>query len=318
MRGQISVDLDLGDRSMNTWWVRLGRISLVVAVAAAGLAPSFAGVARAEERWVQSHLVTELWSGPGPEAISFGKARQFSYFRLHSEQVGDRFYVYNPRTQNFAYVDARAVGPSTPPPPEYLARPRVLETLNVPARVIGTASVWREPIQDGDLWSHDIQHNGPLVVKDAVEGEDGERWYRLADGTFVPAEQVRLPSPVAGRPGRWIDVSLRAPTIVTAYEDGKPVFSALAITGIGGWETPVGTFVLQRRVANERMRGPGWDVSNVLFTQYFTNAGHAIHYNYWNSNWGYAGSRGCLGMNYEDSLWVWNWATIGTPIVIHW
>ena len=40
--------------------------------------------------------------------------------------------------------------------------------------------------------------------------------------------------------------------------------------------------------------------------------------NYWSSNWGYAGSRGCLGMNYDDSLWFWNWATIGTPIVIHW
>ena len=49
-----------------------------------------------------------------------------------------------------------------------------------------------------------------------------------------------------------------------------------------------------------------------------SGAGHAIHYNYWSNNWGYAGSHGCLGMNYDDSLWFWNWATIGTPIVIHW
>ena len=303
---------------MERWrWWRQG-IGLALALAALVLAPLSAGVAHAAERWVQSHLVTELWSGPGPDAISFGKARQFSYFRLHSEQVGDRFYVYNPRSQNFAYVDARAVGPSKAPPPEYLAGPRVLERLDVPARATGTASVWREPIQDDEVWSHDVNHNGPLMVQDAVEGEDGDRWYRLTDGTYVPAEQVRVPPPVAQRPGRWIDVSLGAPTIVTAYEDGKAVYSAMAIHGTSGWETPLGTFVIQRRVANERMRGPGYDVSGVLFTQYFTGVGHAIHYNYWSSNWGYAGSHGCLGMNYEDSLWFWDWATVGTPIVIHW
>ena len=71
-------------------------------------------------------------------------------------------------------------------------------------------------------------------------------------------------------------------------------------------------------MANERMRGPGWDVSNVLFTQYFTGEGHAIHYKYWSSNFGYQGSRGCLGMNYEDALWFWEWATVGTSVVIHW
>ena len=128
---------------------------------------------------------------------------------------------------------------------------------------------------------------------------------------------MRLPDSAAPRAGRWIDVSLAPPAIVTAYEAGKPIYSALALTGIGGWETPPGSYFIQRRVANERMRGPGWDVSNVLFTQYFTGAGHAIHYNYWSSNFGYAGSRGCLGMNYDDSLWFWNWATIGTPIRIH-
>ena len=301
---------------MRTWRMWRGVIGIaVVALAMAGLPP---GVAQAEDRWVQSYLPTELWSGAGPDAISFGKVRPFTYFRLHSEQLGDRFYVYNPRTDNFAYVDARSVGPSTAPPADYLARPRILERLNVPARAVGTASVWREPVEDEDVWSHDVRHNGILKVQDKVEGEDGETWYRLSDGTYVQAASVRLPAPSQMRSGRWIDVSLSAPTIITAYEDGRAVYSALAIHGTAGWETPIGTFVLQRRVANERMRGPGYDVSGVLYTQYFTGAGHSIHYNYWSSNWGYAGSHGCLGMNYDDSFWFWNWATIGTPIVIHW
>lgn len=282
------------------------------------VAPGSSKVAWAEERWVQTHVPTELWSSQGPQATSFGKLRPFSYLRLHSEQLGDRFYVYNPWTQNFAYVDALAVGPSAPPPPEYLMRPRVLERLSLPARAVGSGGRWREPIDAPELRLGDISHNEPLRVQAAVEGEDGDVWYRLDDGSYVWSERIRLPDREQPRKGRWIDVDLNQPTIVTAYDDDRAVYSALAITGIGGWETPPGTYVIQQRVANERMRGPGWDVSNVLFTQYFTGEGHAIHYNYWSSSFGYQGSRGCLGMNYDDSLWFWEWAGVGTPVVIHW
>jgi hypothetical protein len=293
-------------------------IGLAGALAVTGGAPRPASTAYAEERWVQTYRPGELWSASGADAISFGPVRPFSYFRLEGQAVNGRHLVHNPRTQNVAWIDASVIGPSTPPPPEYLLRPRVLEQLDVPARVAGSGGLWREPIDDPTVRVGDIEHNQPLLIRAAVEGEDGDTWYRLEDGTYVWSGRVRLPDPVARRGGRWIDVGLNPPAIVTAYEGGKPVYSALALTGIGGWETPPGSYVIQRRVPNERMRGPGWDVSNVLFTQYFTGEGHAIHYNYWSSNWGYAGSRGCLGMTYDDSLWFWNWATIGTPIVIHW
>jgi len=55
----------------------------------------------------------------------------------------------------------------------------------------------------------------------------------------------------------------------------------------------------------------------VLFTQYFTGDGASLHYNYWSSAWGYPGSHGCLGLTYADSAWLWGWAHIGTPVVIH-
>lgn len=117
---------------------------------------------------------------------------------------------------------------------------------------------------------------------------------------------------------RWIDVRLSEPTRVTAFEGDTPVYRASAVKGTRGWETPIGTYYIQRRVANERMVGPGWDVSDVLFTQYFTEVSHALHYNWWSSDFGYAGSKGCLGMSYADSLFFWEWASIGTPIEIHW
>jgi hypothetical protein len=281
------------------------------------LAPLGTGVARAEEKWVQTWQPADLWSNIDSTAISFGKVRPFTYLRLHGEVENGRIYVYNPKNQGFAYVDAGLVGPSMAPPTSYLNGPLVRDTINLPARVSGTASIYREPAADDLVWAHDLTHNDIVLVKDLVEADDGTLWYRLQDGTFALEDQIRTPARIAPPADKWIDVALSGPTIVTAYEDGKALYSALAIHGIGGWETPYGTYRMIQRVANERMRGPGWDVSNVLFTQYFTGSGHSIHYNYWSSNWGYAGSHGCLGMNYDDSLWFWNWATLGTPIDIH-
>ena len=132
------------------------------------------------------------------------------------------------------------------------------------------------------------------------------------------ADTAGVAAPPVAQAGRWIDVRLSQPTLVTAFEGNRIVYEAYAIRGTQGWETPTGTFYIQRRVANERMIGPGYDVSGVLFTQYFTELGHSLHYNYWSGNFGGAGSHGCLGMGYGDSLFFWEWATVGTPIVIHW
>src|SRR4051794_33951109 len=148
------------------------------------IAPLGAGVARAEERWVQTWQPADLWSNNGPTAISFGQVRPFTYLRLHGEVENGRLYVYNPKTQNFAYVDAGLVGPSTAPTAAYLNGPTVLATLNLPARASGTAGIYREPKQDEIAWAHDVDHNDIVLVKDLVETSDGTRWYRLQDGTF--------------------------------------------------------------------------------------------------------------------------------------
>jgi len=61
----------------------------------------------------------------------------------------------------------------------------------------------------------------------------------------------------------------------------------------------------------------GYYVKNVLWTQYFTPDGASFHDNYWSSNFGGAGSHGCLGLNLADSKWLWDWARIGTPVVVN-
>ncbi len=66
--------------------------------------------------WVQAHQETQLWSGPDSRAVAFGTVAQWSYLQVVLPQQGSRLYVFNPVTENYAYVDAAAVGPSGPPP----------------------------------------------------------------------------------------------------------------------------------------------------------------------------------------------------------
>jgi lipoprotein-anchoring transpeptidase ErfK/SrfK len=127
-------------------------------------------------------------------------------------------------------------------------------------------------------------------------------------------------------PGRWIDADLAEPTLMTAYEDGRIVYTALALRGTVADATPKGVHRIHRRVANEVMDSStlgvprdapgGYYLENVLFTQYFTGDGAAIHYNYWSTHFGSAGTHGCLGLNYDDALWFWNWADAGTIVSV--
>ncbi len=136
--------------------------------------------------------------------------------------------------------------------------------------------------------------------------------------------EVAIPRDI-GRREHWVAVNLSAQAAV-AMVGRDWVHRAWVTTGADGWETPEGEFSVVRRVYNETMTSaalgipPGPDsyhLTDVLFTQYFTGSGAALHYNYWSSNFGAAGTHGCLGVNLDDALWFWHWATVGTPVHIH-
>ncbi len=129
--------------------------------------------------------------------------------------------------------------------------------------------------------------------------------------------------------GNWIDVNLSTQT-ATAYEGNTPVHTALVTTGRPGYPTPTGSFSIVERLPSTEMTSwvfgippdapGGYDVPGVLFTQYFDWSGDALHYNYWSPAADFGSvptSHGCVGMQYNDALYFWNFASIGTPVVIH-
>lgn len=278
--------------------------------------------------WVSNFDPTSLYAGPAGDAAVLAPLPQFRRLLLLEPQQGDRLHVWDPVTDLEGFVEAAVCGPSGPSVWTTMARPPVLEPASGPARAVGAeVGSYLLPLVDDELWGRALPHNTPLAIRAHLVDDHGQEWYQLDSGEYVPGEHVRLPTPPERvRPGRWIDADLTEPTIVTAYEGSTPVYAALAVRGVAAWRTPLGDFRIIRRVANETMDSAtigiprhaqgGYYLTDVLFTQYFTPDGASIHYNYWRANFGYAGSHGCLGMNYDDSKWFWDWASLGTPITI--
>lgn len=278
--------------------------------------------------WVSNFVETELWSGPGKDATSLGKVPQFRRFMVVEPQSGDRLRVWSPERKTQGYIDAAAVGPSGPSVWVDPKPPRVVRQIGIPGRAVGKETYVRNlPIDDDETVLRRAPNNTPVFVRDLVAAADGTEWYTIGDGEYLRTSEVRLPRrPEAVLEGRWIDADLSEPTMLTAYEGNRVVYTALAIKGFAATATPKGQFQIVRRVENETMDSEtigiprnapgGYYLKDVLYTQYFTWDGASIHYNYWLGTFGYPGSHGCLGLNLADSKWFWDWATVGTPVII--
>jgi lipoprotein-anchoring transpeptidase ErfK/SrfK len=157
-------------------------------------------------------------------------------------------------------------------------------------------------------------------------------WYGLESGGWVYAAWVYFPRageyypwyPPDGE--RWVDINLTTQTL-RAYAGSTLVLEAPITSGMGEWATPAGSFRVNYRVQNERMTSvqagitnDTYDVSRVLFTQYFTNVGHALHLNYWRPESVFGKeptSHGCVGLLLHDIQFLWLFGTPDMRVEIH-
>jgi len=227
---------------------------------------------------------------------------------------------------------------------EYLSAPAELPTFAVGGEwdtsvwqgvALGETNIRAEPTTESRIIKT-IQYGDPVIAVDWVRGEEvdggGYIWAQLEDGTFIYERNVGRAGPVEPTPvpddapweGKWIDCNLTQQLLI-AYEGRTPVRIAVQTTGKPGWETPEGYFAINTRVANETMESGSigaeefYKLENVLFTQYFTDRGHALHFAWWKTpeTIGRPGSHGCLNLLLEDAEFFWNWAGIGTPVYSH-
>lgn len=116
----------------------------------------------------------------------------------------------------------------------------------------------------------------------------------------------------------WIQIDLSDQRL-TAWEGNTPVFSIIVSTGRAEDMTPTGVYSIEDKYRTARMQGEHqgerYDIPDVPYTMYFSGS-YAIHGAYWHSNFGTPVSSGCINVPVEGAAWLFDWAGVGTAVVV--
>ena len=119
---------------------------------------------------------------------------------------------------------------------------------------------------------------------------------------------------------KWIEVNLTRQT-TTLYSGDKALHTFTISSGVHPWPTPTGTYKvwfknpIQRMRGGTREAGDYYDLPNVRWNTYF-NRDIGFHTAYWHNNFGRPMSHGCINMREADARVVFDFAPIGTMVVV--
>ena len=135
---------------------------------------------------------------------------------------------------------------------------------------------------------------------------------------YIPRPTSSAPKPSVASSGngtRWIDVDLTNQRVY-AYEGDTVVNSFIVSTGT--WQTPTvtGQFNVYVKYRSNKMSGPGYYLPNVPYIMYFYGS-YGLHGTYWHNNFGTPMSHGCVNLTIDDAGWLYNWASVGTLVNVH-
>lgn len=109
--------------------------------------------------------------------------------------------------------------------------------------------------------------------------------------------------------------------VLIAFENGEEVYSFDIVTGRDGKETTAGRYQIFRKHEKYTSKTYG---SEMPYTMFFTDDGKAIHgtqmatlrsylHSYLTDS---VGSQGCVGLTDDNAMALFEWAPIGTPVVV--
>ncbi|WP_414551732.1 L,D-transpeptidase [Anabaena sp. CCY 0017] len=113
---------------------------------------------------------------------------------------------------------------------------------------------------------------------------------------------------------RRIEISLSEQRL-RAWEGKKLIYSYRVSTGKRSTPTPTGSYRINSKHRVNRMRGRGYDIPDVPYAMYY-HRGYAIHGAYWHNNFGTPMSRGCTNLPVSQARKLYNWASVGTLVVV--
>ena len=109
--------------------------------------------------------------------------------------------------------------------------------------------------------------------------------------------------------------------VLVAFEDGEEVYNFDIVTGRDGKETTAGRYHIFRKHKKYTSKTYG---SEMPYTMFFTKDGKAIHgtqmatlrsylHSYLTES---VGSQGCVGLTDDNAKALFDWAPVGTPVVV--
>lgn len=139
----------------------------------------------------------------------------------------------------------------------------------------------------------------------------------------LPTTLTNFKTVSAPTSSKWIEVDITTKRMYV-YNGNSLQRTFLVSAGAPSTPTVTGTFAIYSKYTKKTMRGANADGSNyvqpdVPWTNFFYRD-YAIHGNYWRPGYYFGNvnsSHGCVGLTVSDAAWVYSWAPIGTPVVVH-
>ena len=157
----------------------------------------------------------------------------------------------------------------------------------------------------------------PILTDISITVRGGPNGPRTAAGGYLEND---LSTTFRTTDFKRMDVNLSRQTM-TLFENDAAVRTIYVATGVPAAPTPTGTFYVQYKSSQTRFRGVNpdgshYDIPDVHWVMPFWGD-YTIHGAYWRARFGAPGSDGCVSMTDADAKMLFDWADVGTPIVIH-
>lgn len=139
--------------------------------------------------------------------------------------------------------------------------------------------------------------------------DEGEKFINEVDKTATVTKKI---------------VVVRSEQKLYAYDNDELFLETSISTGIELTPTPRGTFKIFKKTPSRYMQGPlpylnnqkYYDLPGVPWNLYFTEQGAVIHGAYWHNSFGSRYSSGCVNLLPETAYILYNWAELGTTVIV--
>lgn len=187
--------------------------------------------------------------------------------------------------------------------------------------------------------------NGMILRVEKEVTLNGEKWYkisfkdewlryddRLGKDWYISAKYVtfffdkgieEVPVNTATTSNTKVIIVDLSDQKLYAYENKKIFMEQSVSTGIEIYRTPRGVFHIYKKTPSRYMQGPiegvnddYYDLPGVPWNLYFTEQGTVIHGAYWHNEFGKKRSSGCVNVPPEKAKELYNWAELGTLVIV--